>query len=68
MTVLKAISIAGGFAKFGSPDRVKILRTVPGKVGYENIKVDIKSAVKGEVGKDIGLQSGDIITVLEGIL
>ena len=68
MTVLKAISIAGGFAKFGSPDRVKILRTVPGKVGYENIKVDIKSAVKGEVGKDIGLQSGDIVTVLEGIL
>ncbi|MBE7445030.1 MAG: SLBB domain-containing protein [Planctomycetia bacterium] len=67
-TVLKAISIAGGFAKFGSPDRVRILRTVPGKVGYENIKVDIKSAVKGEIGKDIRLQSGDIVTVLEGIL
>lgn len=68
MTVLRAISVAGGFAKFGSPDRVKILRTVPGKVGYENIKVDIKGAVKGEVGKDIGLQSEDIVIVLEGIL
>lgn len=68
MTVLKAISIAGGFAKFGSPDRVKILRTIPGKVGYENIKVDIKGAIKGEVGKDIYLQSGDIVTVMEGIL
>jgi polysaccharide export outer membrane protein len=68
MTVLRAISIAGGFAKYGSPDRVKILRAVPGKVGYENIKVDMKSAVKGEVGKDIRLESDDIVIVLEGIL
>lgn len=68
MTVLRAISIASGFAKFGSPDRVKILRAVPGKVGYENIKVDMKGAVKGEVGKDICLQSEDIVIVLEGIL
>jgi polysaccharide export outer membrane protein len=37
-------------------------------VGYENIKVDIKGAVKGEVGKDIGLQSEDIVIVMEGIL
>lgn len=68
MTVLRAISLAGGFAKYGSPDRVKILRIVPGKVGYENIKVDMKGAVKGEVGKDICLESEDIVIVLEGIL
>ena len=68
MTVLKAISLAGGFAKYGSPDRVKILRTVLGKVGYESIKVDMKSAVKGEVGKDIRLEFDDIVIVLEGIL
>jgi len=68
MTVLKAISLAGGFAKYGSPDRVKILRTAQGKVGYENIKVDMKGAVKGEVGKDIRLESEDIVIVLEGIL
>lgn len=68
MTVLKAISIAGGFAKYGSPDRVKILRRVSGKGEYGNIKVDIKSAVKGDVSKDICIESGDIIVVLEGIL
>ena len=68
MTVLRAISIAGGFAKYGSPDRVKILRAVPGKVGYENIKVDMKNAVKGEVGKDIRLESDDLVIVMEGIL
>jgi len=67
-TVLKAISVAGGFAKYGSPDRVKILRTAQSKVGYENIKVDMKGAVKGEAGKDIRLESDDIVIVSEGIL
>lgn len=68
MTVLRAISLAGGFAKYGSPDRVKILRTAQGKSGYENIKVDMKGAVKGEIGKDIRLESEDIVIVMEGIL
>lgn len=68
MTVLRAISIAGGFAKFGSPDRVKILRTVSGNARYENIKVDTKGAVKGDVDKDIRIEAGDIVIVMEGIL
>ncbi|OQY98000.1 MAG: sugar transporter [Candidatus Brocadia sp. UTAMX2] len=67
-TVLKAISLAGGFAKYGSLDRVKILRTIPGKTEYENIKVDMKGAVNGQVGKDIRLKPEDIVVVLEGIL
>ena len=68
MTVLKAISLAGGFAKYGSPDRVKILRTIPGKVGYESIKVDIKGAMGGQVGKDIRVEPDDIVIASEGIL
>lgn len=68
ITVLKAISLSGGFAKYGSPDRVRILRTVPGKSGYKNIKVDMKGAVSGQVGKDIRLEPEDIVIVLEGIL
>lgn len=68
MTVLKAISLAGGFAKFGSPDRVKILRAINGKAEYENIKVNIKGAVSGQAGSDIFLQPEDIVVVLEGIL
>ncbi|MCK6468380.1 MAG: polysaccharide export protein [Candidatus Brocadia sinica] len=67
-TVLKAISLAGGFAKYGSLDRVKILRTVPGKAEYTNIKVDMKGAVSGQVGKDIRLEPEDIVIILEGIL
>lgn len=67
-TVLKAISLAGGFAKYGSLDRVKILRTIPGKAEYANIKVDMKGAVSGQHGKDIRLEPEDIVVVLEGIL
>lgn len=68
MTVLKAISLAGGFAKYGSPDRVKVLRTVPGKSDYESIKVDVKGAVSGQVSKDIRLLPNDIVVASEGVM
>lgn len=68
MTVLKAISLAGGFAKYGSPDRVKILRTVPGKAEYETIKVDVKGAENGQNGKDVRLEPDDIVVALKGML
>ncbi len=68
MTALKAISLAGGFAKYGSPDRVKVLRTVPGKADYESIKVDVKGAVSGQIGKDIRLAPDDIVVALEGVM
>ncbi len=68
MTVLKAISLAEGFAKYGSPDRVKILRKVTGKADYESIKVDMKSAINGRNGKDVSLEPDDIVIALEGML
>ena len=68
MTILKAISLAGGFAKYGSPDRVKILRTLPGKTEYESIKVNIKDAIRGQAGKDIPLEPEDVVIASEGRL
>jgi polysaccharide export outer membrane protein len=68
MTVLKAISLAGGFTKYGSSDKVKILRTVPGKAEYESIKIDMRAAIKGQSGKDIHLEPNDILVVSEGLL
>lgn len=68
MTVLKAVSLAEGFAKYGSPDRVKILRKVTGKADYESIKVDMKSAINGNVGKDVSLEPNDIVIASEGVL
>lgn len=67
-TVLQAISIAGGFSKYGSLDRVKILKKIEGEEGYKSIKVDLKSAVKGESGKDTLIEPNDIVMAMEGML
>lgn len=68
MTVLKAISLAGGFSKYGSPDRVKILRSISGKGGYESIKVDVKGAISGQAEKDILIEPDDVVIASEGLL
>jgi protein involved in polysaccharide export with SLBB domain len=65
-TVLRAISIAGGFTKFGSASRVKVLRERTGGAGYEPIKVDLKAAMDGG-DKDLVLKPGDMVVVSEGI-
>ena len=67
MTVLKALSLAGGFTKWGSPSQVKILRQSKDKLGYETTKANIKSAMEGDAAADIVLQPDDIIVVSAGI-
>lgn len=66
-TVLKAISVAGGFTKFGSSSRVKILRMKEEGTGYEPIKVNIKAILNGDSKADIVVQPEDIIVISEGI-
>lgn len=65
-TVLKAISISGGFTRFGSKSRVKLLRPNTDKPGYQSIKINLKKAMDGDAKEDILLQPGDIIIVSEG--
>jgi len=67
MTVLKAISMAGGFTKFGSSSKVKVLRTRKGQPGYEPITVNIKKVMDGDSGEDIVIEPGDIVVVSEGM-
>jgi polysaccharide export outer membrane protein len=66
-TVLRAISVAGGFSKFGSSARVKVLRPKDGEVGYETIKIDIKKVMNGDSKEDILIEAGDMVVVSEGI-
>ncbi|MDD5348335.1 MAG: polysaccharide export protein [Candidatus Omnitrophica bacterium] len=66
-TVIKAISVAGGFTKFGSSARVKVLRPRTGDTGYEAIKVNIGAAMDGNPKHDVVLHSGDIVVVSEGV-
>lgn len=66
-TVLKAISVAGGFSKFGSSSRVKVLRLKKNEAGYESIKVNINAVMNGSSKDDVLLEPGDIVVVTEGI-
>ncbi|OGR85663.1 MAG: hypothetical protein A2901_07805 [Elusimicrobia bacterium RIFCSPLOWO2_01_FULL_54_10] len=67
-TVLKAISMVGGFTKYGSANRVKILRPRKDKAGHETIQVNIKEIMKGSNKEgDTVLEPGDTIVVSEGM-
>lgn len=67
-TVMKAISIAGGFSKFGSASRVKVLRPRKSGTGYDTIKVNLKGVMEGSAkDQDNILQPGDTVVVSEGV-
>ncbi len=67
MSVLRAISMAGGFTKFGSSSRVKVLRAKANSAGYETIKINIKAVMDGYSKADLAIENGDIIVTSEGI-
>jgi hypothetical protein len=58
--------MAGGFSKFASASKVKVMRQLPDGRN-EMIKVDAKAAMNGDMRNDISIQPGDVITVSEGI-
>ncbi|MCA9405973.1 MAG: SLBB domain-containing protein [Candidatus Omnitrophica bacterium] len=65
-TPLTAITMAGGFTKFGSASRVKILRLNEQYNLYDTINVDIKDVISGYSKADVVLKSGDVVVVEEG--
>lgn len=60
MTVLRAISMAGGFTDFASRGGVYILRSGPS--GTEKIETDIGGIQKGRA-EDVEIRPGDVVTV-----
>jgi polysaccharide export outer membrane protein len=60
MTVLEALSMAGGFLDFAKTSDIRVLRKSP--AGTETLKFNYKKAVKGE-GETIVLKPGDIVVV-----
>ncbi len=66
-SVLRAISVAGGFTKFGSSSKVKVLRPRKDSPGYINIKINIKNVMNGDSEADILLRPGDMVVVSEGV-
>lgn len=66
-TVLTAISIAGGFTKFGSPARVKVLRMNKELGWYDTINININNVISGSATADAILQQGDIVVAFDGV-
>ncbi|MBN2040399.1 MAG: polysaccharide export protein [Spirochaetes bacterium] len=64
-TVLKAISVAGGFTRFGSKSKVRILRPRGDRPGYTKIEVDVSKVMDGDARADIVIEPGDIIVISE---
>lgn len=61
LTVLKAVSMAGGLSRFGSKGKVEVLRRVPNG-GSERIRVDLDEIESGDK-PDLPLEPEDIIKV-----
>jgi polysaccharide export outer membrane protein len=63
MTVLEALSRAGGLTTLAAPNRTRIIR-VDGNI-EKTIRVRVGDIIAGERMKDIALQPGDVIVVPE---
>jgi polysaccharide export outer membrane protein len=62
VTVLMGLSLAGGFTRFASPDRIVIVRK--DARGVRRIPFDYSAVVeKGDLQQDITLQLGDTVIV-----
>jgi len=67
MTVFKALSLAGGFTKWGSSSKVKVLREAENDTGFTKIKIKINDIIDGDASADIHLRPGDTVVVSTGI-
>jgi len=67
MTVFRALSVAGGFTKFGSSSKVKVLRPKKEGPGYDLHKVEMKAILDGHTEADIAINPGDVVVVSEGV-
>lgn len=62
MSVLSAVSLAGGFGHTAKPDKATILRPAPDGQKHEQIAVNIKRILAGK-DEDIGLHPDDVLVV-----
>lgn len=65
MTLLEAVLEAGGFNKFASPNKTKIVRRENGEEKIIKVKAD-RLIHDGDLSQNIPLKSGDLVIVEEG--
>jgi polysaccharide export outer membrane protein len=66
ITVLQALSMAGGADKMAQPQHARILRRVPGASSRTEIPVDLNKILEGKTG-DVRMQADDILFVPNSI-
>jgi polysaccharide export outer membrane protein len=65
LTVVETIALAGGLTKTAASNRTRVVRQTGGKV--ENFVVPVADVTKGDKGKDLVLQPGDVVFVPQAI-
>ena len=63
VTLLQAISLAGGFTPFSSRNKIKVLRKAYEEARAQTFKIRYKDILNGDTSKDILLMSGDTIII-----
>ncbi len=64
LTVLEAITLAGGFTEYAKVDRTRIIRK--GKKGKQTIDIEISAIMKrGDKSKDLQLKPNDVVYIPE---
>ena len=62
LSVLSAISMAGGLGRTAKPQTAKIFRIVPGESKHQEVAVNISQILAGKA-EDIGLRPSDVLVV-----
>lgn len=62
LSVLSAVSLAGGFGRTAKPEHAKIFRNVSGETKYREISVNIKQILAGKA-ENVGLKADDVLVV-----
>lgn len=63
MTVLEAITQAGGFTQYAAQERTRVIRNVEGR--SETLNVNVRAITTGDKNLDIKLEPNDVIFVPE---
>ena len=62
LSVLSAVSLAGGFGRTAKPEQAKIFRNIPGGPKYQEIAVNIRQILAGKA-ENLGLRPDDVLVV-----
>jgi polysaccharide biosynthesis/export protein len=62
VSVLMALSMAGGLGRTAKPDKARIIRSIPGEPKPREVAVNLSQILKGKA-EDVGLRPQDVLVV-----